>query len=439
MKNKNRGKQTRYLSQAIQLEEAVNPNIIHSTMLMVSMALIGFVVWSAFTNINEIARAPGEIVPYGSQQSLQHFEGGIVTQIHVKDGDIVEKDQVLITLDSKGTKADLIRARALQNDLEMRAERLRAFSEGRDPDFSKFTHLTSSQIQDQQKFFDAMLDARNKEINIIREQLNEKKQSIKLLHSDLITAKSNRDISESIYKKREALNARGYATEMQLLSDRQTLTQAKGKVRSLYSQISVAKTKIEEYENRIQSLSAQHNDEALEKLSSIEVEKSQNAEVIQKLIDKKDRLELRAASKGIIKGLTLNTIGAVIKPGETVLEIVPLEKPLEVSVKISPKDIGHMKPGQPVEVKFSSFDFSRYGTLTGKIEHISATTFSSNNGERYYEGRVSLPKNYVGSSKHNIIMPGMTVMADVITGEKTILEYMLKPIHISLTTAFTER
>jgi len=176
-----------------------------------------------------------------------------------------------------------------------------------------------------------------------------------------------------------------------------------------------------------------------EKLDQVIAQKSENIEVIKKLEEQVDRLQIRAPARGLVKGLTVNTVGAVIQPGEKMMEIVPLGKKLEVQVKISPKDIGHLKIGQPVQVKFSTFDFSRYGAVLGRLDQISATTFSGNDGERYYQGHVSLGKDHVGNDPGNIIMPGMTVMADIITGDKTILQYLLKPIHRAMKTAFTER
>lgn len=119
---------------------------------------------------------------------------------------------------------------------------------------------------------------------------------------------------------------------------------------------------------------------------------------------------------------------------------MPLEGNLIIETQIQPKDIGHVKTGQSVNVKISSYDFSRYGTIEGVLEYISATTFVNDDGTRYYMGRVSIAKNYVGNNeKENLIVPGMTVQADIVTGAKSILAYLLKPIHTSVTTAFTER
>jgi HlyD family secretion protein/adhesin transport system membrane fusion protein len=141
-----------------------------------------------------------------------------------------------------------------------------------------------------------------------------------------------------------------------------------------------------------------------------------------------------------VKGLSVNTIGGVVQPGQALMEIVPLDKDLVVEVRIPPRYIGPMHVGQRVQLKVSSYDFSRYGSIGGTLDYISPTTFMGENGERFYRGRVRLDQNYVGHSpRQNIIMPGMTVMADIITGNKTILEYLLKPIHRALLSSFSER
>lgn len=437
--NAKREKQTRYLSQAIQLEESVNPHIIHATMSMVSLALLVFIGWAGFTNINEVARTPGEVVPRGYQQTVQHLEGGIVKAINVQEGEVVTAGQTLITMDDSIIKEDYERARAKQLYLEQQAERLRAFSENREPDFSQFREASDDNIADQYNFFEGMRTAREKESRIIRDQITQKKQSIQSLATDLDTAEGNLKILQNVYQRRLQLNRKGYASDMQLLEDERGVNETKGEIARIKNQIVVAQTEIEEFEGRLESLSARHQDEANEKLDQILTDKAQNAELIEKLQERIRRLEIRAPVHGLVKGITVNTVGAVIQPGQTVMEIVPVDEQLEVTVKISPQDIGHLEIGQPVQVKFSTFDFSRYGSVRGTLDYISATTFSGEKGERYYQGRVLLERNYVGANPHNIIMPGMTVMADVITGEKTILQYLLKPIHLSLRTAFTER
>ena len=437
--SKKREKQTRYLSQAIQLEEAVNPHIIRATMGMVSLAILAFVVWTAFTNVNEIARTPGEVVPAGYQQTVQHLEGGMVKQIHVQEGDVVQKGDLLLTLDAEGLAEDLERARSKQMTLNVQAERLRAFIEAREPDFKSLGVFSDDALTDQETFFKGMKSARDGEAEIIREQIAEKKQTQSSLQSDLETAQANLNIAQEMYQRRQKLNKQGYASDMQLLADRQKVNDLKGQIKRIESQMVIADTAIREYESRLDSLSARHTDESNERLDVILAEADQNAKIIEKLEQRLTRLEIRAPTEGLIKGLAVNTIGAVVTPAETIMEIVPLGESLQVEVKISPQDIGHLAVGQDVQVKFSTYDFSRYGVIKGELSQISASTFTGDAGERYYRGRILLNKNYVGGNDKNVILPGMTVMADVITGEKTILQYLLKPIHLSLKTAFTER
>ena len=259
------------------------------------------------------------------------------------------------------------------------------------------------------------------------------------MHTELQTAEKNYAIVKDLYDRRAKLNAQGYASTVKLLENERQLNEVSGQIRSIPNQIAVARNEIKEYEARLASLSASHLDQTHERLDQVLAEKTQNAEIIQKLEERIARLHVRAPARGMIKGLTVNTVGAVVQPGQTLMEIVPLDKKLEVMVKISPQHIGHLKPGQNVQVKFSTFDFSRYGSIAGTLEKISATTFTGENGERYYQGTIALSRNYVGYDSSNLVMPGMTVMADIITGEKTILEYLLKPVHLSLKTAFMER
>lgn len=429
----------RYLSQAIQLEEAVSPAIIRTTMMTISTVIIGFTVWAGFTNINEVARSPGEVVPSGYQQIVQHFEGGIVHEIDVKEGDIVKKDSVLLRLDDTGVAEDLERARAKNTALLMQEERLRAYLEKRAPDFSRFGGNSGTLVRDQQNFFDSMEQNNEEERKIIREQIEQKKRMVSSLGSELKTARDNFEITNRLFEKRAELHKKGYLSDTKFLEAQQNLNSIKGDIAQIQSRLSVTQAETSEYKNRLSSLGLNQKDQVNERLDAIIVERVQNEETLKKLQDRYERLSIRAPADGIVKGLAVNTIGAVVKPGETLMEIVPIHNELVVEVKIPPQHIGHLKIGQPVKVKLSSYDFARYGLLNGTLEHISATTFSAQDGERYYQGRIKLEKNYVGSDKRNMVVPGMTVMAEIITGRKTILQYLLKPIHNSLTTAFSER
>lgn len=436
---KRRDDQTRYLSQAVQLEEAVNPQIIRVTMTMASLAVLVFIVWAGFTHVHEVARTSGEVVPRGFQQTVQHLEGGIVQSINVHEGDVVEKGQVLVILNDGSIKEDLERVAGKQLSLQLHAERLRAFVEGRRPNLEQFGLADKKMILDQTAFFDDMLSARIKEERVIQDQIAQKRQAAQSLRGDLETARANQEIINELHQRRLQLSKKGFGSEMKLLEERRRLNNISGEIKRLQNQILVAQSEIAEFEDRAHSLTARHRDEVNDKLNQVLADNAQNTEIIDKLEERISRLSIRAPTRGLIKGLTVNTVGAVVQPAQTIMEIVPLGTELEVQANISPQDIGHLAIGQPVQVKFSTYDFSRYGIVTGQLDHLSATTFVGEKGERYYRGRISLAKNYVGDDRRNLILPGMTVMADVITGNKTILQYLLKPIHVSLKTAFKER
>lgn len=439
VKNASHNAQKRFLSQAIELEESASPAIIQTTINMVGLVVFAFLVWAGFTNINEVARTPGEVVPQGFAQVVQHLEGGMIKEIHVREGGVVRNGDPLITLQGSGTNEDYARAQNKALILALQEASLRSFIEGTVPKWSDFESATEEMIGDQKAQFNMRLQSQNQEAMIIKDQIAQKRSMIERYKTDLDTMNKTFDIVKDMYERRKELNKKGYTSDIQFLETQQRFNETQGALVQIQTRINEAKAEISEYKNRLASLDAKQKDEAHRQLEQVLNEKLQNKEVLQKLNDKVHRLVIAAPTDGIVKGMTVNTIGAVIAPGEVVMEIVPMNEELVVQVNIQPQHIGHIKTGQKVQVKFSSFDFSRYGSVEGTLDYISPTTFKNDNGERHYSGRVLLSQNYVGQDAANTVIPGMTVMADIITGDKTILDYMLKPIKRSFQTAFNER
>ena len=323
--------------------------------------------------------------------------------------------------------------------LDLQEERLRAFIEGRKPSLEGLSVNRPDLATDSQAFFTSMTEAAEKERTVINDQIRQKKQSIAILAAELNPSRSNFDILSSLLQKRRDLNRQGILSDVKLLETQQRYNEIAGKIDSLRNQIAMSNSTIKEYENRLASLSISQIDAAHKQLESTVAERMQNNELIEKIKSRIARMEVRAPVDGIVKGITVNTIGGVVQPGQALMEIVPSDTPLVVNLKIPPRYVGHIREGQPVQVKFSSYDFARYGAVPGTLAAISATTFSGEQGERFYEGKVMLGENNVGGDPKNRILPGMTVMADIVTGEKTILQYLLKPIRTAAATAFTER
>ena len=433
--------QLRYLPQSVKLEEAVNPHLIRITMLVVSAGVLIFILWTALTNINEVARADGEVVPHGFVQVVQHLDGGIVMEILTEEGAAVKEGDVLVRIDDGGTRQDLAEIKARQAGLKMQAERLSAFVEGREPDFSVFENTSAkSEIAQQRRVFGSMLEARQKEGRITEDKLTQKEKKIATLEAQQNSLKAKLGMAHEALDMQEKLLKDGYASKLTVLNYRKEENEISSDLTKIGNDIKQAADEITEQKSRLASVEARHRDETYEKLARVESEIAQNQEIQTKLENKVARLQVRAPVAGLIKGLELNTVGGIVEPGKTLMEIIPSDRTLVIEARISPRDIGHVQIGQKVKIKVSSYDFSRYGAVDGTLEFVSAATFPDEHGRPYYRARITLAQHYIGSVEgQNIIMPGMTVEADIVTGEKSVLAYLLKPIHLSLRTAMTER
>ena len=254
------------------------------------------------------------------------------------------------------------------------------------------------------------------------------------------TATKELEAGNELLAMKEKLIENGYVSRKDMIESQREVNRLEGEVRSITAQVAEAQNAINEAQSRLYTLNAQTRDNALKELEEVETQIAENKETLGKLEGRVDRQAVRAPVRGLVKGLRVNTISGVIGAGEPIMEIVPLDSTLIVETQIPPREIGNLKVGQPARVKVSAYDFSRYGVIEGELAFLSATTFVNDHNESFYKGRIKLTQDHVGiNPERNLILPGMTVEADVITGQKTILSYLLKPIHTSLDTAFRER
>lgn len=411
-----------------------------ATLLAASLLVFAFIGWAAVVHVKEMASANGNVVPSGYVQTVQHLEGGIIEKIHVHEGDRVSKDQPLVTLEGAAARKDMEELKSRQLSLKLQAERLRAFIEKRKPDFSFGQGVNSAFVADQERILLGMNEAMKREAEVIRTQVRQKKESLSTLQAELKTTRANLGIAAENHGIQEKLMSQGLTTRMRLLERQEKLNSFQGQESQLLSEIQGAKEAISEYNARLASLDARYHDEAYRQLGEVEATILQNAEALAKYEDRVQRLEIRSPVEGFVKGLEINTVGGVIGAGQKIMEIVPEGRELVVDARIQPSDIGHVRAGQPVQVRVQAYDFTRYGSIPGTLESISATTFVDEAGRNYYRGRIRLLRNYAGQdSSRNFVLPGMTVDADIETGEKSILSYLMKPIHVAISNALHER
>ncbi len=437
MDSHDQSEQVRYLPQSVKLEEAINPHMVRFTMMAISLVFLSFIVWAGFVEINEVASTRGEVVPYGFVQVVQHLEGGIVTEILVQEGEIVKKGDVLLRIDDGGAREDLAKIEAKHENLTMQEERLQALIDEEVPTFSS---ASADEAKRQKRAFESVILSREKQKLVIKDQIKQKERDIEALYSRSRSLEKNLKLAIEAFSMQEKLLKGGYSSRLSTINAEKEKNDLKGKLEENKNKIDQAQEAISEYKNRLSSLNANYRDSDYQELDVVKSKIAQDHEMISKLTSRVERLDIKAPVHGVIKGLKINTVGGVINQGETLMEVVPLDEHLIAEVQISPNDIGHIKIGQNVRVKVSSFDFSRYGAIEGVLDFVSATTFLDARNNPYYKGRISLSKAYIGDdSENNLMVPGMTVEADIFTGKKTVLGYLLKPIHLSLKTAMSER
>lgn len=419
------------LTQSIALEESRLPHI-----LRLSVALIGafmgiFLLWATLTDIEEVALASGEVVPSGYVQSVQHLEGGIVQEIYVQEGDVVERGDPLIRLDDTSAGADLNQMLARKKSLNLRAERLRKFAGA----------VSNGEALDEEEkaILNSMEVARERQKHVLTAQLTQKRDELNGLTAKRKALEKNVQITQKQHDIHRSLADKGYGSELMALNAAKDLNQTQGQMQEAQNQENSAIAAIDEADSRLKSLEADLKQQTMEELGTVDAELAELHETLEKYQHMAHRTLMISPVKGVVKGLNVHTLGAVVEPGSVLLELVPLDKAMMVEANINPADVGHLNPGQKVNIKISAYDFSRYGSIHGTLNQISATTFQTEDGGTFYKARIMLDQSHVGNNKgRNLILPGMTLEAGIITGEKSVLAFLLKPLHVAMDSAFSE-
>jgi HlyD family type I secretion membrane fusion protein len=430
----------RYLNQAIQLEETIPSHIINTAISFSIALIVLLVIWSHITHIKEVAAARGEVVPAGYIQNVQHLEGGIVSEILVRNGDLVEKDQPLVRLAPPATLSELEQMQVRHASLYLQAERLQALIDKREPDFgevgSEYPYLANKQ----RTIYFAQRNSHQQQIKVTEQQIAQKQsEKQRMLNQSQLMEEEVKMLEEQV-NSRLKLSSIGVVAREEVLQTQIRLSENQREQREFSDNHSVAETALAETRLRLSEVKSGFiKDMQLEAGEVI----NQLAEVEQTLIrlnDRVTRLSVVAPVGGIVQALTVNSINEVLEPGKTILRIVPVEDDLIVEARIMPNDIGHVHIGQNADIKVDSYDPSRFGSVSGTVKRISATTYLDQKNNPYYRAEINLDKTWMGQDREHLkIIPGMTVLANIETGKKSILAYLLRPISRGFNNAFTER
>jgi membrane fusion protein, adhesin transport system len=431
--------QISFLSQSAQLEEAGKPGLVSATLTASCLCVAGFLTWAALARLNEVTRAPGEVLMEGALQSVQHPDGGVVAEILVKEGDTVQMGQPLLVLAPSGLAEDVARARQKQIALYLQKERLEGLLEGRAPDFGKVEGASEAQLVEQQKLLDVTTAARTSERDMLEQQMRQRTEDVRILQTSLATGLKRMKLMQEALDSRSELSAKGYYPAIQILQMKSDVLALRGQTDETATRLTQARAALAEGGEKLAAFEHTRQEELRSQLEVVGQELVQNAEVLNKVDARERNLTLRSPVRGVVKGLSAQTLGGVVMPGAVLMDIVPLDRPLLVEARVAPQDIGHLQVGQVARVKVSAFDFSRYGELEGRLAGLSAAAFTGERGERYFKVRITLDKAYVGGVPgRNTLTPGMTVMADIVTGERSILSYLFRPIETAFQLALHE-
>ena len=430
----------RLLTEPIQFEEEALPSFIRVAMLAAATLVILFIVWASLLDIDEVASTNGQVAPSSAIQVVQHLEGGIVAQVAVSEGQLVPAGTVLVKLDGTQVQADLQEVTARYVGLLLRKERLNAIVEHRPPKFEETGAGFPQLIAEQQRLLDSQVDQQRSALSVLASQIAQRSQEITQLNEQLTTALEQEKItSEQADIRRRGVEA-GVVSKQVYLETSRSYSTTRGEVERLRQQISVNQQNLAEAQRRRQNLGDVQVQDAYNELGTTGAEIEQVKGLLDKQLDRIERIDVRTPVAGLVQDLRVHSPGEVLPAGGIVAKVVPVNDVLEAEIRVSPADIGHVHLNQHVRIKVSSFEYVRYGTINGTLSKISPSTFTDESGKPYYKCNVQLDRAYMGPGAGvNPILPGMVVQADVVTGSRTLIEYLLKPIYLALQDSFHER
>ncbi|OIQ95899.1 type I secretion system membrane fusion protein PrsE [mine drainage metagenome] len=427
----------RYLADPIVFEEGGVRPLVRASILTVVAIVLAMAVWASLTEVKEVASTNGAVVPSSNVRQIQHVEGGQIAQVLVREGQLVEKGAVLVRFDPVQIQTELAQVKAREAGLELRAERLRAFAAGRVPDFPA-DDRSSPQEKDQEAIFLSQEKNRTDAIQVLTKQQAERQSEVDLYRQQIASLEPQIDLAQKEEGIRDEGFRMGLNSKLVLIQAQRETARLDGEKVRLIGQLKTAQDALAEAQNHLTEQRSKLAQDALTEMGTVSTELAQVREATAKQEDRLAHVNVMAPVRGLVQELKVTGPGSVVPPGGEIMKLVPVDDELKVETRIQPRDIGHVAVGQKVMVKVSSYDFSRFGGVQGVLEQVSPTTFLDEEKKPYYRGVVKLAHPYVGTEKDRIL-PGMVVQADIETGQKTVLQYMLKPVVLAFQQAFHER
>lgn len=423
-----------------------NPPLIARAILgIVALCIVCFVAWAAFAEIDELARGEGRVIPVSKTQVVQTSEAGIVQEIAVHLGQVVRKGQLLVQLQNTTTESSLGESVAKARALGARVARL-TLEEAGDyvTNFAcppEILAVAKDVCLNEQKLLDANRASYRNKVNVLNERTKQKQNELSEAYANISHLKQNiegavrqRDLIAPLAKKK-------LIAETEVLKVERDLTDQQGQLKVYEESLVRLQGSIEEAKLLVNDVSLELQQQALTEKAQALSELSVVDETIRGATDRVKRTDVRSPVDGIVNTLEVNTIGAYVDPGSVIAGVVPTADTLLVEARISPRDVAFLRRGQKAVVKVTAYDFSIFGGLDGEVANISADSLvEKEKGETYYLVQVKTDRSELERNGQSYpIMPGMVASVEIMTGRKTILSYLLKPINKARSEALTER
>jgi adhesin transport system membrane fusion protein len=401
-------------------------------------------IWSSFAMLDEVATATGEVVPEGKVKLIQHLEGGIVRDIYVHDGDLVKDGQALIQLDLPVSAINRDELQVRLDGLNLTRARLLAEAEGKPLVFpTEEAKRQPALVEAERRSFEARKQNLTASLAVLDQQVRQRSLEVQELEAKQHSVASSLSITREKLTMSSDLLKDGLTSKMEHVQLRNEVETLEGQLNTLRSSVPRAESALDETKRRIDEEKIKVNRAVQAELADAELNLARNRELIAQASDQKRRAAITSPTDGIVKNMRQNTIGGVVRPGEPIMEIVPVHERLNIEAKVNPADRGYVAVGQPSLVKISAYDYTRYGGLEGKVVMVAAdTTVGGGSGadaQPFYRVVIETNKSNLGPNGELPITPGMQAQVDIHTGQRSVLRYLITPVLKLQHEAFRER
>ncbi|AHF68648.1 HlyD family type I secretion periplasmic adaptor subunit [Pseudomonas cichorii] len=411
------------------------------TVWIATALILTALIWAHYAVLQEVTTGEGKAIPSSKVQVIQNLEGGIVTEIFVREGQVVNKGDTLLRLDDTRFLSNRGESEVDRLTLTAQVERLAAEAEGRPLLLPQELLDKAPQVAaDERALYESRQRRLDGEQRTLNEQLRQKTQELAEFRSRQEQFRNSLALVQQELDMSIPLVGSGAVSPVEILRLKRNAVEMRGSMNANTLAIPRAEAAINETRSRIQESELTFRSEASHELNEKRADLAKISANRIAIDDRMTRTTVTSPVRGIVKTLKINTIGGVVQPGSDLLEIVPLEDNLLIEARVRPQDVAFLHPGQKAMVKFSAYDYTIYGGLPARLEMIGADTVTDDKGNSFYLIQVRTDRNHLGGDDRPLlIIPGMVATVDIITGEKSVMDYLLKPVLKGGSEALRER